>query len=108
MPPSLRIRWAPPLTRRTLSLSGAGTYQPSSTDVAPGEVTECYRCVSGTYQNTEGQEKCLTCDAGMLSNPTRTACGACEAGQYTKGSACVACPRGTYAPSAQEHACITW
>ena len=43
----------------------------------------------------------------MLSNPTRTACGACEAGQYTAGTACIGCPEGTFAPSAQEHACIT-
>ena len=44
----------------------------------------------------------------MLSNPTFTACGACEEGQFadTVQQVCVDCPQGSYAPSAQEGACL--
>ena len=85
---------------------GAGKYQPSSTNLAPGVIGACLTCPSGTYQNIEGQAECIKCEAGMLSNPTRTACGACLAGEYTKGSECASCPEGTFAPSAQEFTCI--
>jgi hypothetical protein len=44
----------------------------------------------------------------MLSNPTLTACGPCQAGEFadTKAQACQTCPKGTYAPSAQENECL--
>ena len=93
-------------TASTCQDCAAGKYSAASTDATVPRL--CTSCPSGTYQNSPGSANCLKCEPGMLSNPTLTACGPCQAGEFadTKAQACQSCERGTYAPSAQENACL--
>ena len=75
----------------------------------------CELCPADTYLSNLGTDAalhdedsdCSECPEGKFSQSDRSACIECGPGQYVfEGLACQDCPQGTYAPVAQETACL--
>ena len=77
----------------------------------PG-ASSCKDCSTNTYtegdavNDHDGVEDCKTCPAGTTFSSTGTHCIGCIKGQYAElGSACQACPLGTYQDQLSESQC---
>lgn len=77
----------------TCSLCPAGRFYSDAT-------TFCETCVSGQVQAQAGQTECETCPNGEASNAERTACVACEEGEYAENDVCTTCPVGYFSSTA--------
>ena len=62
------------------------------------ERTECVDCDDGYFSQDAGSTSCTRCEAGHISNSTKTGCVQCEAGKYSNSqrTTCLDCSVGQY------------